>query len=716
MEMRQGEAQGSSQVVLPLAVLSEKERQEFMEWMEAKIPSNHTCHVHTVDGDTDAAELRTKMYPYYFYEGNLFFWQNMFRSGEELPVCIQKAFLYDYLWKLKNGVLWPYHYATERLQAAKEQMHAFLNKVEDAVILNLEGIQSFHRFYLIQQKTTGETQVDIKPESLRILRDGKTVYQAQKIEVVLTKFKVSGHRIRLVAYLKSPLFNFCEEPALWMEKNGDREHFEQIPLMDSSWNYYHCKEQTNHFYTFVLTVDIKKIKQFHFYVECRGVFFDTFYYFMPEVVFNNQIKCYRYYLGKRVFRFDHNTFLVEKANRKQAENYQAGIEKQWETDHPEIITFRRRIWQERGLKRRIWLYYDCKGVYKDNGYFQFVHDFGQEDGVEKYYVLNNDWDSSRGLFTEEQQPFVIPFGSEEHKILYCLAEQIITAYIEKNNYQPFTDQEYSQVMDVSVMPYITYLQHGVYHAVIPWKYSLDRLQADRKVISTWIEHRQDLDTHCFTEEQELMVGMPRYDYMDPSKKPERRILYAPSWRKYLVGMKDQEWVTREDLFLASKFYRETSKFLQDPTLLACLKEHGYTLDFKLHPILMRYSGCYQLEDASVRIADTEVREEDYAVFITDFSSYVFDFAYLERAILYFFPDYEEFSSGMSDYRECVLPFRGGIGEFAVHAQDAVKSICRMVQHGGKPGWMRRRRMHKLFYYRDKHARERIYQSLMHAGQ
>ena len=345
-------------------------------------------------------------------------------------------------------------------------------------------------------------------------------------------------------------------------------------------------------------------------------------------------------------------------------------------------------------------------------HLQFVHDFGQEDGVEKYYVLNNDLDSCRELFSEKQLPYVISFGSEQHKLLYCMAEQIITAYIEKNNYQPFTDQEYSCVMDVSSMPYITYLQHGVYHAFIPWKYSLDRLQVDRKVISATIEHKQDIETHCFTTKQELASGMPRYDLMDLDAKPGKKILYAPSWRKYLVGMEQNEWVTREDFFLASKFYQETSKLLQDTALITFLQEQGYTLDFKLHPILIRYAHLYQLNDRVVRVVQGSVKEEDYAIFITDFSSYVFDFAYLERSILYFFPDYEELSSGMSDYRDYNLPFQGIGNRFADNAEDAAKCIRSMVRRGGKLSWLQRRRMKKLFYHKDHQARERIYQSLI----
>lgn len=658
--------------------------------------------------ERDANLLRTAMYPYYYFENNYLFWKQLLASGLE---GVQEAFLLDYMWKLQNSVLWPYHYDQKKQKQAKEKVHALLAPIADSVILEQQGIDRFHRFYLLEQKPQGQTEVKVEQESVQILRDGICIYDAKKIEIILTKFKPVGTQLQFVAFIKSPIFNFCEAPTLWMERNG-MDHLTEVPLKDSSWNYYKCKEETNHFYTFVLTINTKAIKRFHFYVKLRDQMFDTYYYFMPEVVFHNQLKCYRYYDQNKVYRFDHNTFIVEQAGEQQAEQYQSALEQQWEPDHREICEFRHRIKEKRQEQKRIWLYYDCKGVYKDNGYDQFVHDFGQKDGVEKYYVLNNDLDSCRELFTEEQLPYVIPFGSEQHKLLYCVADQVITAYIEKNNYLPFSDQEYSTVMDVATMPVITYLQHGVYHACIPWKYSLDRLQVDRKVISAKIERKQDLGTHCFTKKQELTACMPRYDFMDCHAKPKKQILYAPSWRKYLVGMEQNEWITREDLFVESKFYQETSKLLQHPSLLAFLKRHGYTLDFKLHPILMRYASLYQVDETVVRMAKDTVREEDYAIFITDFSSYVFDFAYLGRAILYFFPDYEEFRSGMSDYRECVLPFQGGMGEFAESAEDAVIRIKAMVHRHGKAKRRYRKKMKTMFYHKDDQARERIYDSLI----
>ncbi|MDE6851822.1 MAG: hypothetical protein K2J67_04960, partial [Lachnospiraceae bacterium] len=313
MGIRMGMKQNNTgHIVLWGIRLSDQEQQEFMDQVEQNVTDGQYCQVHIVKEDTDEAKLRTEMYPFYFFEGNLRFWQIMFRSGRKTPLCVQKVFLYDYLWKLQNSVLWPYHYQADRLAQAKQAMHAFLDDMEDQTILELPGVESFHRFYLLEQKRTGQTQVKVMPEQIQILRNEKPVYQAQKMEVVLTKFKPVGKRIYLVAYLKSPIFNFCEAPTLWMEKNGNRDHLQEIPLQNSSWNYYHCKEETNHFYTFVLTINCKEVKQFHFYVKCRNQLFDTFYYFMPEVVFDTGTKCYRYYDGKRVYRFDHNTFLVEK--------------------------------------------------------------------------------------------------------------------------------------------------------------------------------------------------------------------------------------------------------------------------------------------------------------------------------------------------------------------------------------------------------------------
>lgn len=654
--------------------------------------------------------LRTRMYPYYAFEQNMNFWETMFAAHKE-DTIVYLAFLHDFLWKTFYNVMWPYHYDDTNMKLAKKRVSNLINQIPDEYILNLDSVESFHKFYILGLKTEGTTTLDTLPDSINILRNGKQVYSAKKIEVVLTKFRAVGRKLSMVAFLKSPVFSFCEKPELYVEYNNKERQRSLVPLKKSSWRYYKTKEETNTFYTFVLDMSLKGISSFHFYVKINGTMYDTYYYFMPDVVFNPGLDRYRYYTNRVEYHFERNTFRVNKVTEEVVNAYHQRFQNYFLENQPEVADFRSLILKEKKDDQNIWLYYDCKGVYKDNGYLQFIHDFDKQDGVKRYYILNDDFESRKELFTDEQAKHVISFGSERHKLLYCLCNKVITAYIEKNNYLPFTDAEYANLMDIATMPSIVYLQHGVYHAHIPWKYSLDRLNIDQKVISAKFEHVQNVKNHCFTKKQEIPAMMPRYDFINADAVALKKILYAPSWRKYLVDMVDNTWVTREDIFLNSNFFKETSALLTDPALTSFLKKTGYTLDFKLHPILMRYAHLYNIDSDVIHLAKPSVNDEEYAIFITDFSSYVMDFAYLNRSILYFFPDYEEFRSGMSDYRECVLPFKNGIGEFATDAKSAVSILKKMIRRKGKPAKKFAKKMQDMFYYKDANARERIYQAI-----
>mgnify|MGYP003319000049 CR=1 FL=1 len=60
--------------------------------------------------------------------------------------------------------------------------------------------------------------------------------------------------------------------------------------------------------------------------------------------------------------------------------------------------------------------------------------------------------------------------------LHPEAEKIITAFAEYNNYNPFHQQLWKYYND-AFKAEVIYLQHGVLHAFLPWKYSKDRLNA-----------------------------------------------------------------------------------------------------------------------------------------------------------------------------------------------------------------------------------------------
>ena len=290
-----------------------------------------------------------------------------------------------------------------------------------------------------------------------------------------------------------------------------------------------------------------------------------------------------------------------------------------------------------------------------------------------------------------------------------MAELIVTAFAEIYNYSPMTMKDFKKYSFVLNFPKIVYLQHGVLHAHLPWKYSLDRLKFDKEVISSHYEEENFIENYGFDRNHLIKAGMPRYDCIDISQKPRKKILYAPTWRRYLIDRNEDDWVCNEDQFENSIFYKSIMRFINDDRLDKALEAHGYTLDIQLHPIFKGYNSTIRTEARRVNLITDDINATDYEIFITDFSSFVFDFVYLSRKIMYFVPDYDLFKSGMNGYCRLDLPLEEGFGPFVQNEEDAVNQLIEMMDAPMNPRYLQK--MQGFFMYKDNHQRARIYETL-----
>lgn len=234
-----------------------------------------------------------------------------------------------------------------------------------------------------------------------------------------------------------------------------------------------------------------------------------------------------------------------------------------------------------------------------------------------------------------------------------------------------------------------------------------------EVISTDYEAENLIHNYCFTEDSLIRSGMPRYDFIDADRQPKRRILFAPSWRNYLIGSPDSNG-NRADVpekFLHSKFYQETQSLLKSQKLHDLLEKHDYYLDFKLHPIFSAYESLYSVESDRIHIGKS-LEEADYCCCISDFSSYTFDFVYLKRPIFYFFPDYELFRAGMFSYRELDLPLENGFGPLAETADEMIRELAQLLENNCIPDTKFSKKEADFFYHYDNACRDRIYEQLI----
>lgn len=643
--------------------------------------------------------------PIVLFEPTTKYWENLFAEFEDdVPEYYQALYVHDLSWKLSQNYLLPYHYHGEKFKKSVDRLWTLLRRVSDHVILTHPSVDNFHRYYFLQKKGNAITPIVEKGRYL-LASEGEIIFERKSFELVFNKMREKNGKLLLLLTLKSQFFNFHEKPHIYVNENdGEQRH--ELEVFFSSRSYYKCKTITNHFWAFYYECDMSSIHNFKFEIDVDGIIFPTHYYRMPTSPFVMRNKISR---NGYLIEMKNNEFFITKASEGEEEtlekeNTQAIREHSYEA-------YRVRTLSHRYVGKRIWLYYDCKGVDYDNGYLQFIHDFEKADGIDRYYVLNNDFDESRHLFTESQLSRVVMFGSELHQQLFIRAERIITAYIEEVNLYPFAAAGKNLYMDL-MNAEIVYLQHGILHASLPWKYTPERLEVDKVVASSYFEVKNFHEKYLFRKEDILPYGMPRFEKMDRNAKPVNRILFAPSWRMYLIGQCiDTVWELTEDKFVESKYYLEMQKFLDDPRLTQLLEKNDLYLDFKIHPIFRPYLKFFTITSDRVSIADNVVKDEEYALFITDFSSYTFNFAYLKRPIIYFVPDILEFEAGLNQYRRLDLPFEEAFGDFTTEVDQVIESVKTVVDHHFEVEEKYKKRMNE-FYLPMEQCCEKIYRAIL----
>lgn len=507
-------------------------------------------------------------------------------------------------------------------------------------------IDDFHKTYLLRLRF-GRQAFGISVEKGRLtarLR-GKVVWREKKLKCRIHKIKAENGQISVQCEIGAPVFmltdtGFTVIPVV----NGFRG--KAVRLCESC-GCYRTYEKTAEFRWFFFSFPAEDLKSLKILFEAGGKYVTAECYAENTSFFAACLNFRGFSLGRRRIVLK-NGELVSDGKKDPPEN---------ETD--------KLLKKAESLKkRRIWLYSDYSSVDADNGYFQFVHDLPKKDGILRFYIYHGDVPG--GLVDPEKRRWV-KFGSDKHKAIFLAAEKIFAAYVDAPDCLfPFAEWEYPFYSGI-FRGEIIYLQHGVLHAHIPWRYSpVSRtFHCDRIVVSSGFEQKNFTGTYHFPNDCLIPSGMPRYDCISRKQQRQNRILYAPSWRAYM---------TDSDM---KRFRGQICDLLNSPALWEYLSENDLYMDFKPHPMLeSRFSGV-SLKNERVRLV-RQAAAEEYLAFITDFSSYVFDFVYLKTPVVYYFPDLSEFVRGKYQYRELDIPFDKGFGRLCATAEETVAELRKIA--------------------------------------
>lgn len=412
--------------------------------------------------------------------------------------------------------------------------------------------------------------------------------------------------------------------------------------------------------------------------------------------------------------FENNTFkLIRYTIPKLLELEKANIEffeSQIRHGFNDIINFRKHYYYSfmEYANRRIWLFMDRPSVADDNAEHLFKYALKQDDGIEKYFVLNKD---SRDFKRLSEIGNVIEAGSEEHKLLACHAEKIISSQADAVVINPFYKQEkfYNGLFSAKVY----FLQHGVIKEDISsWLHRYDKYlylvltSAKAEYYSVFSPKSQ----YNYPESTVQLLGLPRHDYRE-KLEDRKEIVVMPSWRRSLEHLTEEQ-------FKNSDFFKAYNSLLNDEKLIGFLDKHGYTLIFKPHHNLNEHLHLFDRHPSVEfdNIKSDTGRVHTYndifnhsSLLITDYSSVVFDFAYIKKPIIYYHAveDYHfDIKNSFFDYETM------GFGEIAKSSEGLVNLIMNYVNLDCEMKDKYKKRVDDFFEFRDKNNCKRVYDFIL----
>lgn len=252
---------------------------------------------------------------------------------------------------------------------------------------------------------------------------------------------------------------------------------------------------------------------------------------------------------------------------------------------------------------------------------------------------------------------------------------------------------------------LVWLQHGVGKDDISKVYNASKGH-DLVTLATKPEYEDRLaQEYGYKPSQLELTGLARFDLLE--NKSQKLITIFLTWRKYARNL-------GVDKFSKSKYCSVWNDLIISSDMINLAKKYGYKIQFCFHHLIDCDQRKYILEHkcSGVTLVSDKTYKEivaESALLITDYSSVAFDMAYLNKPVVYYHKDADEFFSGKHSYTAGYFDYeRDGFGEIVCDKNSLLKTIEQYLQTGCQMNEFYLNRVKNTFVYQDKKNRERIW--------
>ena len=354
--------------------------------------------------------------------------------------------------------------------------------------------------------------------------------------------------------------------------------------------------------------------------------------------------------------------------------------------------------------RNLWLVMERGFDARDNAYWFFRYLREKQPQINACFVIDK---ASPDCGKVAQLGETVQWRSVRHYLMYLAADMLISTHV-----QPCAPDlmAYYHMRRVGIRPRgkQIFLQHGIIMSEMLWM-RYPNMKVDFFASGGKMEYDYLTSEFGYPEGVVQYTGLCRFDNLIRGNRPSNEILVMPTWRGWQYPQGEQ--------FYETPFYRHYQSMLENPRLLRLLEERDLKLIFYPHIELQKELDKFQSPSERVILAswrdyDVQTLLMRCNLLITDYSSVFFDLGYMEKPVIYYQFDPEDFYRYQYNYQKGYFSYEeNGFGPVVKTEEELVNAVCESAGNGFRIQPEYRARLDAFYPTRDELNCERTYQIL-----
>jgi len=630
-----------------------------------------------------------------------------FKLGE-VPLFVQYTVMYDLQWKIQEQHK-PEILSAEEFEETKKVILEVLSRLDDLAILAQKQIFVDHKLWILKLKNENAFQRFLYNNTLLLCNKERAVLSVENLRTRIHFIHIKDNTLEVEFSENIPVATDFKDVRAFLNLNGK---YVECMLLSKEEHLFFWDEVITERWMFRIAIPLTQLNSKNIIrfvtlydgikVEKHNIFYDKY------APISNIKHAFYFKNGYMLTRYGREIRLEKCGRKKCIEKELKFLRELWKKQNRKAVAVRLMTHILRAVnKKSIWLIADKADRADDNGEALYLYINKQKDkDIKAYFLVSKESKDYKRL---KQYGSVVPYMSWRHKILYLLADNVISAYSHDEINNPFNG--YSEpYRDLLQKCKFIFLQHGITKDDISKNVNKYHKNIAMFVCAAKEEYEsiRNQISYGYFDDEVVLTGFPRYDrlYNDMG----REIVIMPTWRRDLFGNYHAE-NSRWDLkpgFKESDYYKFYNNLLNHDRLLKSAKKWNYTINFVPHPVFFPYVEKFEIPN-EITLWNTNVVYRDIfarnKLLITDFSSVAFDFAYLRKPVLYAHFDQNHYKEGYFDYE------RDGLGEVCYDIETLVDKIIEYIETDCKLKEKYRERIEEFFEFFDKKNCERVYEKI-----